>query len=172
MSTAPDVFLPNGSLDRGRFTPTANQALDEAVVAARTTRWDTVKSSHLVMGLLGAPDRTVTLWGLQAGLELGEMLVRFRELLRRRARPELPARLHREFLSTPAILVLRTARERCDEHDRARVCPADLLWALLAQDSWVTAALADGGLSAPVLRVLLAEADRVHSAPSRAPHPR
>ncbi|MBO0699678.1 MAG: hypothetical protein J2P46_14880 [Zavarzinella sp.] len=110
MSSALDVFRPNGSLDRDRFTPATNHALDEAVVAARTTRWDQVKSSHLVMGLLSIPDRTVSLWGLRAGLDLGDLVARFRELLRLRVAPDVPARLHREFLSTPAILALRTAR--------------------------------------------------------------
>jgi ATP-dependent Clp protease ATP-binding subunit ClpA len=171
MPHTPDLFLPNGWLDRGRFTPAAAEALTEAVGAARATRWDQVKASHLVMGLLVAPDRTVSLWGLRAGLDLSQLLCRFRDLLRLRGTPPVAPRLHREFLSTPAILALRTARERADEHDRARISPADLLWALLAQDSWVTTAITDGGLPAPVLRVLLAEADRLHSHPSGASHP-
>lgn len=170
MSHTPDLFLAHGALNRGRFTPAAAEALDEAVGAARGTRWDTVRSAHLVMGLLIAPDRTVNLWGLQAGLDLTDLLVRFRDLLRLRGAPDARPRLHREFLSDRAILALRTARERCDEHARTHVSPADLLWALLAQDGWVTAALADGGLPAPVLRVLLAEADRRHSHPSGASH--
>jgi hypothetical protein len=123
------------------------------------------------MGLLAAPDRTVSLWGLQAGLDPGQLLSRFRDLLRLRGTPPAAARLHREFLSTPAVLALRTARERCEEHERIRITPADLLWALLAQDSWVTTAITDGGLSAPVLRVLLAEADRLHTSPSGASRP-
>ena len=171
MSHSPDVFLPNGSMDRDRFTPAATAALDQAVAAARATRWDTVKASHLVMGLLVGADRTVSLWALRAGLDRTDIVCRFRDLLRLRGTPRPLARLHREFLSTPAIVALRTARERSGEHDRTRITPPDLLWALLAQDTWVTTALADGGAPAPVLRVLLAEVDRLHSAPSGAPHP-
>ena len=172
MSHTPDVFLPNGTVDRDRFTPAAAEALDQAVGAARATRWDMVKSSHLVMGVLVAPDATISLWGLQAGLDRTDIVCRFRDLLRLRGTPKPLARMHREFMSTPAIVALRTARERCDEHDRTRITPADLLWALLAQDNWVTTALTDGGPPSPVLRVLLADVDRLHSAPSRAPHPR
>lgn len=166
MSDARDIFLPTGFLDRGRFTPAALDALDEAVAAARTTRWQMFRTPHLFLGLLVAPDRTVRLWGLQAGLDLFELGWKFRRLLRLPGTMPTAPRLHREFLSKPAITALRTARTRCEEHDRVRVTPADLLWAVLAQDGCVIARLADGGLPAPVLRVLLAEADRLHSAPS------
>jgi hypothetical protein len=71
---------------------------------------------------------------------------------------------HREFITGDGIAALRNARERCEELDRARVTPADLLWAVLAQDGCVIARLSDDGLPAPMLRVLLAEAERLHAA--------
>ena len=166
MSDALDVFLPNGTLDRGRFTPAANAALDEAVAAARTTRWQMVRTPHLFLGLIVAPDRTVDLWAVHAGLDLLELGRKFRHLMRLPGTIPTAPRLHREFMAVRAMTALRTARTRCDEHDRTRITPADLLWAILAQDGCVIARLSDGGLPAPVLRVLLAEADRVHTAPT------
>ena len=166
MPDAFDVFLPNGNLDRGRFTPAANVALDEAVATARATRWQMVRTPHLFLGLIVAPDRTVHQWAAHACLDLLELGWKFRQMMRLPGTLPTAPRMHREFLARRAITALRTARTRCDEHDRTRVTPADLLWAILAQDGCVIARLSDGGLPAPVLRVLLAEADRVHSAPT------
>jgi hypothetical protein len=172
MSDALDVFLPNGYLDRALVTPGALASLDEAVAAARATRWEMVRTPHLFVGIVAVPDRTVSLWARQAGLDLIELDWKFRQLMRLPGTIPTAPRLHREFLSKPAITALRTANTRREEHDRAQITPADLLWAVLAQDGCVTGRLSHGGLPAPVLRVLLAEADRSHIEPSGSSQPR
>ncbi len=160
MSIVRDIFRPNGFVDLTRFAPAASVALDEAVVAARTTRWQSIRAPHLFLGLLLEPDRTINLWALRAGVDLLATGWKFRHMLRQPgALPSAP-RMHREFLSQGAIAALRAAATRCEEHARLRVTPADLLWAVLAQDGCVIAGLSSATLPAPVLRFLLAEADR------------
>lgn len=165
-----DIFLPNGLINRSCFTASASEVLDEATRAARATRWEMVCSAHLFMGLVATPDRTVSQWARQAGVGLGQRLVRFRRFFRRPGAVEPLIRTHREFITGDGIAALRSAHERCEELDRTRITPADLLWAVLAQDGYVIARLSDDGLPAPMLRVLLAETERLHSAsggPSR-----
>jgi ATP-dependent Clp protease ATP-binding subunit ClpA len=163
-----DVFLPNGSVDRHLFTRAAVEALDEATVAARATRWESIRSPHLFMGLLAAPDRTVVAWSLHLHVHPRRLLGQYRALFRRPGGRRPLVLLHREFLSQSAIGALRAARERCDELDRQRITHADLLWAILARDGCVTACFAEGGVPAPMLRVVLAEAERNHNEPSGA----
>ena len=170
MPIVADVFLANGYLNRSCFSAGAAEVLDEAARAAQATRWEMICSAHLFMGLVATPDRTVSQWARQAGVGLGQRLVRFRRFFRRPGSAEPLIRTHREFITGDGIAALRSARERCEELDRGRITPADLLWAVLAQDGYVIARLSDDGLPAPMLRVLLAEAERFHSAtggPSR-----
>jgi hypothetical protein len=165
-----EIFLANGFINRAAFTASAADAIDEAARAARATRWESICSAHLFMGLIATPDRTVGQWARQAGVGLGQRLIRFRRLFRRPGPMEPLVLAHREFITGDGIAALRNARERCEELDRSRVTPADLLWAVLAQDGCVIARLSDDGLPAPMLRVLLAEAERLHAAshgPSR-----
>jgi hypothetical protein len=164
LNPQPDVFLPNGYLDRHVLTAAAAGVLDEAMAAARATRWEMICSAHIFMGLIATPDRTVGQWARQAGVGLGQRLVRFRRLFRKPGIVEPFLRTHREFMTGDCIAALRNARERCEELNRTRITPADLLWAVLAQDGCVIARLSDDGLPAPMLRVLLAETERLHSA--------
>jgi len=163
-----EIFLPSGFVNRSAFTAAAADVLDEAARAARATRWESICSAHLFMGLIATPDRTVGQWARQAGVGLGQRLIRFRRLFRRPGTIEPMVLAHREFITGDGIAALRSARERCEELDRTRITPADLLWAVLAQDGCVIARLSDDGLPAPMLRVLLAEAERLHAA-SRGP---
>ncbi|HJZ89754.1 MAG TPA: hypothetical protein VKE40_02705 [Gemmataceae bacterium] len=163
-----DVFLPDGSVDRRLFTRAAGEALDEAVVAARVTRWDMLRSPHLFMGLLAAPDRTIDEWARRLEVHPRRLLGQFRTLFRRRGGRMPVLQMNREFLSNAAIGAIRAGRERCEELDRHRVTQADLLWAVLARDGCVTACFAEGGVPAPVLRVVLAEVERHHHEPSGA----
>src|SRR5262245_11267998 len=132
-----DVFLSNGYVDRHGLTAAAIDVLDEAMAAARATRWEMICSAHIFMGLIAAPDRTVGQWARQAGVGLGQRLVRFRRLFRKPGAIEPIVRTHREFMTGDGIAVLRTARERSEELNRTRITPADLLWAVLAQDGYV-----------------------------------
>src|SRR5262249_9015795 len=69
-ASADDIFLPGGRLRTELLTQSAVEALQEALRLARETRWDSVRSPHVFMGLLAVPDASVTNWGerLQADL--------------------------------------------------------------------------------------------------------
>jgi len=54
-----DVFLPGGQLRTDLLSEEALQALQESGRFARETRWDSVRSPHLFMGLLAVPDAGV-----------------------------------------------------------------------------------------------------------------
>lgn len=155
-----DVFLMNGQLDPAKFTGSAWKSLEACLAAAQHTHWETIRSPHLFMGLLQAPDRTITEWSFQLGAELPRLLRQFRRLFKQN--DEVPAllRLHREFLSQNAIEVLRAASSRAADVGRQQVQPGDILWAVLAHDGCVTACFVESGIAAPVLRVLLSEAER------------
>src|SRR5262245_63739535 len=132
-----DGFLPDGYVTRHGPTAASADVLDEAMAAARATRWEMICSAHIFMGLVATPDHTVGQWARQAGVGLGQRLVRFRRLFRKPGTREPILRTHREFMTGDGIAVLRTARERSEELNRTRITPADLLWAVLAQDGYV-----------------------------------
>ncbi len=54
-----DVFLPGGRLRQELLTDAAFEALKESLRLAKETRWDSVRSPHVFMGLLSAPDASV-----------------------------------------------------------------------------------------------------------------
>ena len=61
-----DVFQPGGRLRTDLLSDTAAKAVDESIRMARETRWDSVRSSHVFMGLLAACDPGVAWLKLQA----------------------------------------------------------------------------------------------------------
>ena len=67
---ADDIFDPGGRLRLDLLTEPAAAALREALRLARETRWDSVRSPHVFMGLLAVPDPSLRNWGdrLQADL--------------------------------------------------------------------------------------------------------
>ena len=157
--TDDDVFLPSGFVDREAFSPAAGAALDRAVEAARQTRWETVRSPHVFMGLVAVPDETIGHWGFQLGVDLARVWGQFRRTFLLREAPVPLVRLHREFWSRTAIEVLRLARNRCAKQGHHLISPADLLTSLLVRDGCVTAAFAPSGLAVPVMLAVLAEAE-------------
>ena len=50
-----DIFLPGGRLRLELLTDTAVNAFKESIRLARETRWDSVRSPHVFMGLLSGP---------------------------------------------------------------------------------------------------------------------
>src|SRR5262249_46675180 len=75
-----DVFLPGGRLRGELLTGDATSALHEAVRFARETRWDSVRSPHVFMGLLSVPDASVRNWGERLKADLPNLLGQFQEL--------------------------------------------------------------------------------------------
>src|SRR5713226_10605690 len=75
-----DVFLPGGGIRLDLLNEPAAQALREAVRLARETRWDSVRSPHVFMGLLSVPDASVAYWGERLQADLNKLLGQFQEL--------------------------------------------------------------------------------------------
>jgi ATP-dependent Clp protease ATP-binding subunit ClpA len=127
-----DIFLPGGRLRLELLTDSAVKALRESLRLARETRWDSVRSPHIFMGLLAVPDAGVRNWGDRLGADLPKLLDQFQELfLQDDGDEEALLVLNREFLSDNAIRLLRDSFSRANDHRRPRVTSMDLLISLL-----------------------------------------
>src|SRR5258708_38524839 len=108
------VFLPGGRLRLDLLSESAVSVLRESLRLARETRWDSVRSPHIFMGLLAVPDAGVRNWGERLpGADLPNILGHFQELFRQeQGETEAVPVLHREVLSDQVIRLLREARTR------------------------------------------------------------
>jgi ATP-dependent Clp protease ATP-binding subunit ClpA len=135
-----DIFLTNGRLRLDLLTEEAVAAVRESLRRARETRWDSVRSPHLFMGLLGAPDAGVRNWGDRLQADLPRLLAQFQELFQQETGDDEPIlALNREFLSDNVIRLLREAHQRAAEHQRSQVTPMDLLISVLTASNSVVA---------------------------------
>ncbi|HXG11145.1 MAG TPA: Clp protease N-terminal domain-containing protein [Gemmataceae bacterium] len=135
-----DIFLPGGRLRTDLLSESAAQALQEALRLARETRWDSVRSPHVFMGLLARPDAGVRNWGERLRADLPRLLEQFQELFHQEeGEPEPMLMLNREFLSDNVIRLLREAQSRALDHHRRRVTPMDLLISLLTAPNSIVA---------------------------------
>ncbi len=136
----PDIFKPGGTLRDDLLTRDAHQAMRESIRLTRETRWDTVRSPHVFMGLLAAPDPSVQNWGDRLRADLPRLLDQFQELFHQEEGESEPTLvLHREFLSDNVIRLLRDALSRAREQGRAVVTPMDLLISLLTASNSIVA---------------------------------
>jgi len=127
-----DLFTPGGGICRARFTPEALAALKEAVRMAAQTRWESIRSPHLFLGLLACPDAVLRDWGQRLGIDLPRLRQQFQEFFHQDLGAEnVPLALNREFLSDNLIRVLRAAQRRCQESHSLAITQADLLISLL-----------------------------------------
>jgi ATP-dependent Clp protease ATP-binding subunit ClpA len=135
-----DLFFPNGDLRLDLFQGDAADALHETLDEARATRWDSVRSPHLFMGLLAAPDLNVTDWVERLGADLPLLLDQFRDLFYQESGDAEPyLRLHREFLSDSVIRMLRRAAQRVRFQGRDLISPLDLLITLFTTPNSIVA---------------------------------
>jgi len=134
-----DIFLPDGKIRPNVMDESSLRVLREAVRYARSTRWDQVRSPHLFMGLLAAPDPSIDCWGDRLGADLPRLLEQFAELFHQEeADAESYLNLNREFLSDNVIRLLREAYCRGQEHGRP-VTPIDLLISLFTTPNSIVA---------------------------------
>jgi ATP-dependent Clp protease ATP-binding subunit ClpA len=134
-----DIFSPAGKLRTEVLQEETTRALREAMRYARTTNWDSVRSPHLFMGLLAAPDDGIHCWGDGLGADLPRLLEQFAELFHQEKGDEEPyISLNREFLSDNVIHLLREAFFRASDHHR-RVAPIDLLISLFTTPNSIVA---------------------------------
>lgn len=128
-----DIFLPGGRLRLDCFNDDALGALREALRLARETRWDSIRSPHVFMGLLAAPDASTRNWGDRLQANLSMLLDQFQELFYQEEGEEEPLLvLNREFLSDNVISLLRDANQRAQDNQRCKITPMDLLISLLS----------------------------------------
>jgi ATP-dependent Clp protease ATP-binding subunit ClpA len=151
-----DLFLPSGGLRPDRVDPSTSGVLQETLRLARATHWDSIRSPHVFMGLLAAPDASVNDWGERLGADLPMLLDQFRELFQQEdGSDDGPLVLNREFFSDNVIRLLRDALARAGEHQRSRITPMDLLISILtAQNSIVAECFERIGVTAAKLTEL------------------
>src|SRR5262249_57883286 len=104
------------------LTQTAIEALKESLRLARETRWDSLRSPHVFMGLLARPDPCVKLWGDRLGADLARLLGQFQELFHQEeGEEEAVLALNRELLSDNGIRLLRESILRARAQHRAQI---------------------------------------------------
>ncbi len=160
-----DIFLPGGRLRQEGLSGPALMALRESLRLARETNWDSVRSPHLFMGLLAAPDPRVQDWGERLRADLPRLLGQFQELFHQEnGEDDSLLLLNREFLSDNVIRVLRDARQRAAEHGRTLITPMDLLITILtASNSIVAECFESIGVTAAKLTELAVMAEQQDS---------
>ncbi len=135
-----DIFLPGGRLRLDLLNQSALDAMKEAIHLARQTRWDSVRSPHVFMGVLARPDPSVRIWGQRLQADLPKLLSQFQELFHQEeGEEEACLLLNREFLSDNVIRLLREAIQRAVDHDRCQITPMDLLISLLTAANSIVA---------------------------------
>lgn len=135
-----DIFLPGGQLCTDCISEPAFKVMREAVKLARETRWDSLRSPHIFMGLLACPDPGVRIWGERLGADLSRLLCQFQELFHQEEGAcDALLILNREFLSDNVIRLLRDAYGRARDHGRRSVTPMDLLISLLTASNSIVA---------------------------------
>jgi ATP-dependent Clp protease ATP-binding subunit ClpA len=151
--TSDSIFLPGGWLRADRITPMAMEALRESTRIARETRWDSVRSPHVFMGILSHPDAPVQLWGRRLQADFPCLLRQFQDLFCQEPGIEDPVlSLNREFLSDNVIRLLRDAMNRAQENNRDKITSMDLLVCMLtAQRSIVAECFERLGITAAKL---------------------
>src|SRR5262245_14198745 len=109
-----DIFQPSGQLQPECVGAPAAKVLKESLRLARETRWDSVRSPHIFMGLLAEPDTAVSAWGDRLGArDLSQLLGQFQELFHQEeGASDALLVLNREFLSDNVIRLLRDAHAR------------------------------------------------------------
>ena len=122
-----DVFLANGRVRPDVVDEATALALRDSLSHARGTNWDSVRTPHLFLGLLGTPDAGVYAWTNRLGADTGRLQDQFRDLFYQDAEPVPPLLLNREFLSDNVIRVLRDSYSRARDYGRQCVSPMDLL---------------------------------------------
>jgi ATP-dependent Clp protease ATP-binding subunit ClpA len=135
-----DIFLPSGRVRPDLLSPAAVTVLEHSLRLARETRWDSVRSPHVFMGLLAVPDRSVRNWGERLQADLPRLLGQFQELFHQEdGDPEALLCLNREFLSDNVIRLLREASNRAADNNRTQITPMDLLISLLTTPNSIVA---------------------------------
>jgi len=165
-TTESEIFATNGWLKPDVLRPMALKAVQRAVCWAADTRWESVRTPHLFMGLLSVGDRHVSEWCRMIGTDADSLLMQFATLFTHDRDAKTPiVRLNREFLSENALRVLRTAHKRAQRVGR-NIQIIDLLVALFSPAGGIVAGcFADVGYPAARLAAMAVAAEERNPAP-------
>lgn len=156
-----DIFLPSGRLRPDVTDAPTARALREALSHTRATNWDSVRTPHLFMGLLAAPDPGVAAWASRLGADLLKLLDQFRDLFYQEAEPVPPLLLNREFLSDNVLRLLRDSYARALDYGRSHMSQMDLLITLFRTPNSIVAECFERiGVAAAHLTDLAVQAER------------
>ncbi len=156
-----DIFLPSGRLRPDVVDDATAHALREALALTRATNWDSVRTPHLFMGLLAAPDPGVYAWSTHLGADLGKLLDQFRDLFLQDAEPVPPLLLNREFLSDNVLRLLRDGYARAKDYGRECMGQMDLLITLFSTPHGIVAECFERiGVTASQLTEIAEQAER------------
>lgn len=135
-----DVFAPGGHIREDYFSDETIFALARCLDFASNTRWDSVRSPHVFMGLLDCGDPGVLQWAERLGADVPRLIEQFEELFLHEHGDEKPMlRLHREFFSDNVIRLLRDAANRAADHQRELITPLDILITLFTTPNSIVA---------------------------------
>jgi ATP-dependent Clp protease ATP-binding subunit ClpA len=134
-----DIFQLNGRVRPDVTDECTARALRDSLGHARSTNWDSVRTPHLFMGLLGTGDPAVEQWARKLGADTARLLDQFRDLFYQDAAPVPPLVLNREFLSDNTIRVLRESYARSADYGRDHITPLDLLITLFTTHNSIVA---------------------------------
>jgi ATP-dependent Clp protease ATP-binding subunit ClpA len=156
-----DIFLPSGRLRPDVVDGPTAHALRESLAHARATNWDSVRTPHLFMGLLAAPDPGVFNWAIRLGADLTALLDQFRDLFYQECEPVPPLLLNREFLSDNVLRSLRDGYARAKDYGRPCMTQMDLLIVLFSTPNSIVAECFERiGVTATHLTDLAVQAER------------
>ena len=163
-----DLFAPSGWLNADALESDGYKALQRAASWAADTRWETIRTPHIFMGLLSIGDRRIKAWCRMIGADPDSLLLQFAKLFSRpKSNPPPFGRFHREFVSENAMRSLRTAVARAGRCGRTRIAVADLLVAIFApRHGIVPVCFADVGLEPEHLAAIAVAADERDSGKS------
>lgn len=134
-----DIFQLNGRVRPDVTDEATARALRDSLGHARSTNWDSVRTPHVFMGLLGTAEPAVCEWAHRLGADTARLLDQFRDLFYQDAAPVPPLVLNREFLSDNVIRVLRESYSRAQDCDRDQITPIDLLITLFTTHNSIVA---------------------------------
>jgi ATP-dependent Clp protease ATP-binding subunit ClpA len=163
----PDIFAANGWLLLDAFDSYAYRALKRGASWTVDTRWDSVRTPHLLMGVLSTGHRHVQEWCRLMGADADSLLIQFASLFMREPNRPVPLiRLNREFISENAIRCLRHAAIRARRACR-KIRLIDLIVAVLspAGGTIVSGCFAEAGLSPDHLTALAVAAEERNPTP-------
>ena len=138
--TVDDIFLPSGRLRPDILDEATTRVLRESLAHTRATNGDSVRTPHLFMGLLAAPDSGVFKWATKLGADLPGLLDQFRDLFfQANAEPVPPLLLNREFLSDNVLRLLRDSYARAIDNGRNFLTQMDILITMFSTPNSIVA---------------------------------